>query len=91
MNDDPSNAELLAPAISLALAGRNLIERTDRTSLKDTCEMLDVLHESLAIAGGSLLILAERLGINDDAMKLVERAHQRLANARASSGLGGGA
>ncbi|WP_041527134.1 hypothetical protein [Paracoccus aminophilus] len=89
MTDDPTDAQILAAAISIAVASRNLIQRTDRTSYRDVCEVLDALHEHLAVAGGSLHLLAERLGHRAEVERLVNEGQDRMAAFRACQGLGG--
>ncbi len=59
---EPTDADLLATAAAIARTGPRLIEATNRTSFQDVGETLDALYEHLAVAGGSLLVLAERLG-----------------------------
>lgn len=89
MIDDPSNAELIAAATSIALASRQLIDRTDRTSFRAVCETLDALQEHLAVAGGSLLILADRLGHRAEVERLIDEGQARVAAFKACQGLGG--
>ena len=48
---EPTNAEILAAAVGIQFVARDLTERTDRTSYRDTCETLDALHEGAALAG----------------------------------------
>ncbi|MDO5706055.1 MAG: hypothetical protein Q4G49_13455 [Paracoccus sp. (in: a-proteobacteria)] len=86
---EPTNAELLAAAVSIALAARDFIERTDRASHQDTCETLNALHEGMAVAGGSLLHLADRLGLHPEVDRMVKRGQSRAATARAFAGQGG--
>lgn len=88
-DQEPTNAELLAAAVVILLAARDLTQRTDRTSFRDTCETLDALHEGAAVAGGSLLHLAERLGLAGDVNRLVKHGQDRVATARAFRGQGG--
>ena len=83
---EPTDAELLAAAVSIALASRDLIKRTDRTSFRDVGETLDALHEGMAVAGGSLLHLAERLGVQGDVERLVKHGQDRIATVRAFRG-----
>ena len=86
---EPTNAELLAAAVAIALEGRNQIERTDRTSYRATCQTLDALHEHLAVAGGSLLVLADRLGCKEEVEQRLREGRDRLDAFRACQGLGG--
>lgn len=83
---EPTDAELLAAAVSIALASRDLIQRTDRTSYPDVGGTLDALHEGMAVAGGSLLHLAERLGVQGEVDRLVKRGQDRIATVRAFRG-----
>ncbi|MFC3060470.1 hypothetical protein [Paenirhodobacter populi] len=86
---DPTTPELLAAAASVALTGRSIIERTDRTSFRDVCKTLDALHEHLAVAGGSLLVLADRLDCRADVALLISEGQARLAAFRACAGMEG--
>lgn len=86
---EPTTAELLAAAASIAIAGRKLIGATDRTSFRDVGETLDALHDHLAVAGGSLLVLAERLGCEAEVTRLVAEGQARVAAFRAFRGTEG--
>ncbi|MBB1498539.1 hypothetical protein [Paracoccus sp. MC1862] len=86
---EPTNAELIAAAVGIALASRDLIKRTDRTSFRDVGQTLDALHEGMAVAGGSLLHLAERLGVQADVDRLVKQGQDRIATVRAFAGTEG--
>lgn len=86
---EPTNPELLAAALVIALTARDLVERTDRTSYRDISETLDALREGMAIAGGSLLHLAERLDLARDVNQLVKAGADRAKVARSFSGQGG--
>lgn len=86
---EPTDVELLAAAAAIARTGRKVIEATDRTSSKDVGETLDALHEHLAVAGGSLLILAERLGLGGGGEAPPRRgtsAHRRIPRMRQHGG-----
>lgn len=89
MNKTPTLAELIATATSISMVGRDAINQTDRTNLELTNETLDALHEQLAIAGGSLLVLAEHLGCTAQVNQLLSEARARLLAYKASSGLEG--
>lgn len=86
---EPTNAHLLAASAAIALESRRLIERTDRTSFQDVGDTLDALHEHLAVAGGSLLFLARRLGCEAEVERMVKEGQQRVDAFRACRGLGG--
>ncbi|KFI33204.1 hypothetical protein CG51_16675 [Haematobacter missouriensis] len=86
---EPTSPELLAAAASIAIAGRKLITGTDRTSFRDVSETLDALHDHLAVAGGSLLTLAERLGCEAEVRKLIAEGQARVAAFRAFRGTEG--
>lgn len=86
---EPTNAELIAAAVSIAIAARQLIEGTDRTSYRVTGETLHGLHEGMAVAGGSLMRLADNLGLTGEVDRLVKRGQDRLAAFNACSGLEG--
>ena len=86
---EPTDVELLAAAAALARTGRKVIEATDRTSFKDVGETLDALHEHLAVAGGSLLILAERLGWEAEVKRLLAEGQARIDAFRACANMEG--
>ena len=86
---EPTDVELLATAAAIARTGRKVIEATDRTSFKDVGETLDALHEHLAVAGGSLLILAERLGWEAEVKRLLAEGQARIDAFRACANMEG--
>lgn len=86
---EPTTPQILAAAAGIALNGRAVIERTDRTSYREVCEALDALHEHLAVAGGSLLILAERLGCKAEVERLIRDGQDRVTAYCAFAGQGG--
>lgn len=86
---EPTNTELLAAAAAVALTGRRLIDNTDRTSFRDVGETLDALHEHLAVAGGSLLFLARRLGCESEVERMLKEGQDRITAFRASTGIRG--
>ena len=76
----------------IALARSSRMPPLDRHALVDDPalgETLDALHEGAAVAGGSLLHLAERLGLAGDVNRLVKHGQGRVATARAFRGQGG--
>lgn len=86
---EPTDVELLATAAAIARTGRKLIEATDRTNLKDIGETLDALHEHLAVAGGSLLVLADRLGWEPEVKRLLAEGQARIDAFRACAKMEG--
>lgn len=86
---EPTDVELLAAAAAITRTGRRVIEATDRTSFQDVGETLDALHEHLAVAGGSLLILAERLGWETEVKRLLAEGQARLDTFRACANMKG--
>lgn len=88
-NPEPTNAELIAAAAAITLTGRRVIESTDRTSFLDVGETLDALHEHLAVAGGSLLILADRLRFRPEVDRLLREGQDRVTALRACAGIEG--
>ncbi len=86
---EPTTPQILAAVAGIALNSRDVIERTDRTSYRDVGETLDALHEHLAVAGGSLLFLAERLGRKAEVERLIKEGQDRVAAYRAFAGQGG--
>lgn len=85
----PTDVELLAAAAAITRTGRRIIEETDRASLTDVGETLDALHENLAVAGGSLLILAERLGCEAEVKRLLAEGQARIDAFRACANMRG--
>lgn len=88
---EPTDVELLATAAAIARTGRRIIEATDRTSFKEVGETLDALHEHLAVAGGSLPILAERLGWEVEVTRLLAEGQARVDAFRACANMEGSA
>ena len=86
---ESTDAELLATTAAITWTGRRVIEATDRTSFKDVGETLDALHEHLAVAGGSLLVLAERLGWEAEVKRLLAEGQARLDAFRACANMEG--
>ena len=86
---EPTDVELLATAAAIARTGRRVIEATDRTSFKEVGETLDALHEHLAVAGGSLLILAERMGWEPEVKRLLAEGQARIDAFRACANMEG--
>lgn len=86
---ESTNAELIAAAVTIALAARALIEWSDRTSYRDTCEALDGLREGMVVAGGTPMHLAERLKLTAEFDRLVKQERDRVDAFRACQGLGG--
>lgn len=89
MTHEPTNPELIATAIGMSLINRTLIEATDRTNRTDMTQTLFSVHEHAALAGGSLLLLAERLGCDAEVRQLVAEGQARIAGYQASAGLEG--
>lgn len=79
MMSEPTTPELIATAIGMAFINRCLIEATDRASRVDVVQALHSVHEHAALAGGSLLLLAERLGCEAEVRQLVAVGQARLA------------
>lgn len=89
MTYEPTNPELIATAIGMAFINRRLIEATDRASRIDVVQALYSVHEHAALAGGSLLLLAERLGCDAEVRQLVADGQSRLTGYQASAELEG--
>lgn len=83
MSREPTTPELIASAAAIALTGRRVIEATDRTSPRDMGETLDALHEHLAVASGSLLFLARRLGCEAEVNRMLKEGQARIDAFRA--------
>lgn len=88
-DQNPTNAEMLAAVASIALTARQMIDRLDRLDFRATSETLDALHEHLAVAGGSALFLAERLGCESDVKQMLQDGQRRVQAFRACAGLEG--
>lgn len=86
---EPTNAELLAAATAIAQEGRRLIDATNRCLPAEMLATLDALHEHLAFAGGSLLVLAGRLGIEAEVFLNLREGRARVEAFRSSAGLEG--
>ena len=89
MKTEPTNAELIATAASLILAMRRMIVDTNRKDPMDVETTLDSVQEFLAVSGGSLITLADRLGWGDEVTNLVHQGQDRLNAAQACQGLSG--
>ena len=89
MTTDPNNIELLATTAGLILLLRQIIEQADRDDRAHVDAALDAIHEHLAVCGGSMMELAERLGIAAEVEVTIMQRRQRLANLQASGGLSG--
>ena len=89
MSYEPTNPELIATAIGMALINRTIIEATDRTNRTDVTQTLVSVHEHAALAGGSLLLLAERLGCDTEVRQLVAEGQARIAGYQVSVGMEG--
>lgn len=74
----PSIPELIATAAGIVLTGRQVIVAADRTKPDDVAETLDALHEHLAVAGGSLLFLAEALDCKTEVDRLLKEGQARI-------------
>lgn len=60
--NNPTQPEVLAAVIGLAIHMRNVIKLTDRTNSEQVATTLDTIHEHLAVIGGSMAMLADELG-----------------------------
>jgi len=89
MTTNPTNAELLATASSIMLAMRQMIATADRSNAEQVNTTLDAIHEYLAVVGGSIAILSDRLGCTDDVERIMKQGQERLRAMQASKGLGG--
>lgn len=59
--ENPTQPEVLAAVIGLAIHMRRVIDTTDRTNPDQVATTLDAIHEHLAVIGGSVAMLAEEL------------------------------
>lgn len=60
--ENPTQPEVLAAVIGLAIHMRKTIDTTDRANPDQVATTLDAIHEHLAVIGGSVAMLAEELG-----------------------------
>lgn len=88
-DQEPTNSELLALVATIALIGRQVIENTDRSDMHDMAETLDLLHEHLALAGGSVLSVADSLGCRAEIDHIIAEEQDRVNAIRACRGLAG--
>lgn len=86
---DPVNVELLAGAASIVLFARKLIAANDPTNADKVEQLHDVLFEALAVAGGSLLELSDRLGCEAEVKARIIEGQERVMAYQACQGLGG--
>lgn len=89
MTNEPNNAELIAVTSGLIILLRQIIEQVDRDDPAHVVAALDAIHEHLAVCGGSMLELAERLGLRDEVEATIRKRMDRLANLQACGGLSG--
>lgn len=89
MKQEPDNAALIAAAASVVLTARRVIEATDRSSLNETNEALDAIHENIALAGGALLIIARRMNCEADVERMLKEGQDRVIAFLACAGLEG--
>ncbi len=78
--DEPANAEVIASAVSL-------IRRMRGALVPD--QHADVLREHMAVVGGALLLMADRMECRNEVDQIVMRDAERFAVLRAGLGLSG--
>lgn len=61
-SENPTQPEVLAAVIGLAMHMRRVIDMTDRANPDQVAATLDAIHEHLAVIGGSVAMLAKELG-----------------------------
>ncbi|MDS9467934.1 hypothetical protein RGQ15_10190 [Paracoccus sp. MBLB3053] len=64
-------------------------EQADRDDRAHVDAALDAIHDHLAVSGGTMMVLAERMGITAEVEATIVQRRQRLANLQASGGLRG--
>lgn len=89
MTNEPTNAELLATAATIMHAMRQMIATADRNNAEQVNTTMDAVHEYLAVVGGSVAILSDRLGCTDDVERIMRQGQERLRAMQANRGLGG--
>lgn len=89
MTNEPNNAELIAATSGLILLMRQIIEKIDRDDPGHVDAALDAVHGHLAVCGGSMMVLADRLGLRSEVEATISQRMQRLANLQACGGLAG--
>lgn len=87
--ENPTQPEVLAAVIGLALHMRNVIELTDRTNPEQVATTLDAIHEHIAVIGGSVAMLADELGHRQEVDDRVTRNLGRVNALAACSGIEG--
>lgn len=89
MNQEATNVELLAAIAAIAVTGRRLIEGTASTDAAAAAKAFAALHEFLAVSGGSVMVLAQRLNCEAEVERLVMEGQNRITAFQASQGLEG--
>lgn len=86
---EPTNAELIATAASIALSMRKVAENLAQNRQNEERQTLAAFSEAAAIAGGAMLLIARRLGCEDEVEALISKEQSRNHAARACSGVEG--
>lgn len=89
MTIEPNNADLIATTAGLILLLRQIIEQADRDDRGHVDAALDAIHGHLAVCGGSMMVLADRLDLRDEVEATISTRMQRLENLQACGGLEG--
>lgn len=84
--NDPTQPQILAAIIGLAIHMRRLIDQTDQSNPELVATTLSSLHENLAVIGGSAVQLADDLGHKKEVDRLVDA---NLAKAQAFAACAG--
>ncbi|MDZ7907133.1 MAG: hypothetical protein U5N10_02165 [Gemmobacter sp.] len=89
MSNEATNTELLAAIAAIAVTGRRLIEGTASADPEAAGKTFAALHEFLAVSGGSVMVLAQRLSCEAEVERLVMEGQNRITAYQASQGLEG--
>lgn len=80
MSAEPTQPQILAAIIGLAIHMRRLVDHTDQSDPEQVATTLGSIHENLAVIGGSAVQLADDLGHKQEIDRLVDA---NLAKAQA--------
>jgi hypothetical protein len=88
---EPTNAELIAIAAGITLGIRQVVEDMAQNNRPEERQALETMSETVAISGGAMMVLAQRLGCESEVQALIDEAQSRAQSMRACSGLEGSA
>lgn len=68
---EPTQPQILAAVIGLVIRMRQVIDMTDSDDVDRVSTTLTALHEHLAVIGGSIITLADDLGVKEEVDRIV--------------------